>query len=92
MSTVKAVKKPAQVEAVQWTGDNYEELREFTKAPGTNNFDLYDTGAGADAEVWDEKLLDWVSVNPDDWIIMTSGRCFHKMGDADFLNDYEVVS
>ena len=31
METKKYVKKPIEVEAVQWTGDNAKEVQEFTK-------------------------------------------------------------
>lgn len=74
MSTVKIRKKPVTVEAVQWTGDNEDELREFTR----NGFDPFRMESRWEYQVEDETMTAvvfdylhsrWVPLQTGDWVI-----------------------
>lgn len=78
--------KPVTIEAIQWTGDNYEELLEFTK-------DGFNTGTrdsgGTWAEVWDYLQEDFVNVNLNDYIIKGTKGEFYPCDPEVFAEKYE---
>ena len=66
-------KKPVEIQAVQWTGDNAEEIKAFVgyKDTGECRFLTPDEFPGdwTLPHVWDELHATWVGVNDRDWII-----------------------
>lgn len=75
------VKKPVRVEAIQFTGENFYELRRFcdTHRDPYDEYDistfnpigLYSTSEDQEvvAEVWDKLHSTWVGVKAGQWII-----------------------
>ena len=58
-------KKPITIAAVQWTGDNADELVEFTGG----RFRALSPGGAITAEVFDDLHATWVGVMTDQWVI-----------------------
>ena len=93
MSEVRRFRKrPVEIEAVQWTGDNWYYLREWTD----NKFDvLYpddrDEDPEATAQVFDELHSTWVLVYDNDWIIRGVKGEFYPCRDGVFRETYEEV-
>ena len=85
-------KKPVEVEAVQWTGDNWYFIREWTD----NKFNvLYEEDRTDDpdatAEVLDGLHSTWVLVYDNDWIIRGVKGEFYPCRDEVFRETYEEV-
>lgn len=63
-------KRPIEVDAVQWTGDNVDDVVALT---GPENFERLDERPSDDPEatarVYDRLHSSWVLVRVDDWII-----------------------
>jgi hypothetical protein len=93
-------KNPVEIEAVQFTGDNVEEIQEFCgtfqweDAPGVNVFHLYQGGAevnGNVAEVWDKLHDTWVGVKRGQWIIRGLKGEYYPCDDNVFQDSYSEV-
>lgn len=85
--------RPVEIEAVQWTGDNADELREFTR----NRFRVVEpTDRGSDprpnAEVFDVLHSTWVGLRTSDWIICGVQGEFYPIKDAILRETYERVT
>lgn len=67
---MKFRKKPVVIEAVQFTGTNHKEIKEFTRG-GFEALDPNERERDSDitAEVWDELHETWVGVKDWQWII-----------------------
>jgi hypothetical protein len=75
-----------KVEAVQCTGDNFEELREFSMDPdGQPNLDSAD-------ELWVEDWGDWYPVSKGEWVVKQGPDNFMKVKDKDFRAEYAPCS
>lgn len=62
------VSKDSTVEAIQWTGDNWKDIKaSMGGGPmiGTARF----TGERPDLEIWVEKSKAWCVLKPGDWIV-----------------------
>lgn len=85
-------KKPVVVDAIQFTGDNFDEIRELTD----DEFHLVpqedrDDDPEIVAEVWDKLHSTWVGVKNDQWIIRGTEGEFYPC-DADvFARIYEAA-
>lgn len=85
-------KKPIEVEAVQWNGNNYHFIREWTG----NKFDALadDDRENCDdpeatAQVFDSLHSTWVLVYDRDWIIRGVKGEFYPCRDEVFQETYE---
>lgn len=58
-------KRPLEVEAIQWTGDNLDELRAFTNGL----FNVTTTSSVYTAKVYDALHGIWIPLVTGDWII-----------------------
>jgi hypothetical protein len=73
-------KKPVEIEAVRWTGDNMSELKEF--APGL--VETHEREARDDnltAEVWDYLHDTWVGIKTGQWVIRGTEGEFYPCED-----------
>lgn len=89
---MKFRKKPIVIEAIQFTGENFEEIEEFTGG----NFlpvDPFDRAEDSDiiAEVWDHLHSTWVGVKAGQWIIKGVKGEFYPHDEDLFLESYEEV-
>ncbi len=88
-------KKPVEVEAVQWTGNNEADLATFTdnrfaalSAEDRANCD----DLAATAQVFDVLHSTWVLVQTGDWIIRGVSGEFYPCRDEVFQQTYEAVA
>jgi hypothetical protein len=99
-------KNPVEIEAIQFTGDNVEEIREFCgtfrypasirtdDAPVVEAFHLYQGNASVNgniAEVWDKLHDTWVGVKRGQWIIRGLKGEFYPCDDEVFRSSYTEV-
>ena len=86
-------KKPVTVQAMKWTGDNTEEIREFT-ADGFDPIDPNEREPGSEivAEVWDYLHSTWVGVKIGQWIIEGVQGEHYPCDDDVFTATYEETS
>ena len=92
--TVKRFRtKPVEIEAMQFTGDNFDELDAWTEG----NF----TGEGLRAAHYDggfrglvfDKLHDtWIGVAPGQWIVRGAKQEFYPCDNETFFWKYEEVA
>src|SRR5687768_16712957 len=85
-------KRPVEIEAVQWTGDNEEELIGFTSnqfqalAPEDRSDDPEATGS-----VFDVLHSTWVLVYPGQWVIKGVKGEFYPIAEDVLAETYEPV-
>jgi hypothetical protein len=96
MSVITVRKKPVEVQAIQWTGANIDEIFEFT---GCDKFDLLDEqqrrdGADPDATaaVFDVLHSTWVLVYDGQWIIRGVKGEFYPCAADVFAETYEQLT
>lgn len=86
------VSKPNTVEAVQWTGDNWKQLKHDLwqgKTIGAARF----AGERPDLELWVEKSLAWCLLAVGDWIVREAdGIGFYPCKPEVFEAKYEPLS
>lgn len=84
-------KKPLEIEAIQWTGDNEAELFGFAEI----DFYPYDEHQreidGFTAEVYDRLHKTWIKVKTGDWILKGIQGEFYPCEEAVFAITYEAV-
>lgn len=87
-------KKPVEVEAVQWTGANLDEVQALTGSSDFCPVEPEDRGEGPDqtAEVYDKLHLTWVRVYDGQWIIKGVKGEFYPCADDVFRETYEPVT
>lgn len=93
-------KKPVVIEAIQWTGENLEELNKFThslfalfstEAP-VESFagDMSRDGSRPTAQVYDVLHETWVLLHTNDWIIKGVKGEFYPCRSDVFAETYEL--
>jgi hypothetical protein len=89
-------KRPVVVDAVQWTGDNLDEIYEFA---GCENFDMLDEQDRANcddpeatASVFDKLHSTWVLVYTGQWVIRGIKGEFYPCADDVFRETYEPAA
>lgn len=84
--------KPFEIEAIQFTGENFQELYGFCgwKFSNVEGLPLY-TRKGFTARVYDELHATWVSVKPGQWIILGQKGEFYPCDPEIFEAKYEPV-
>jgi hypothetical protein len=84
-------KRPIEVEALQWTGDNLPEMRSFAG----DNFEVrVDPGEHypeATGRVFDHLHRTWIFVQTHDWVVRDGHGAFYPVRDAVFKEIYEKV-
>jgi hypothetical protein len=81
------VKKPIEVQAIQWTGDNADELEVFARY----NFIIPDEGHIDCAEIYDRLHGTWIKVSVGDWVIRGVHGEFYPCNSDVFEVTYEKV-
>lgn len=96
MTTVQFRKKPVVIEAVQWTGDNEDELYAFT---GAQNFAVIhpDDRPNSDdpeatASVFDVLHSTWVLVYTGQWVIKGAKGEFYPINEQVLSETYDRVN
>lgn len=89
-STMRYRKKPVEVEAVRWTGQNVEELQAFA-GERFEHLDLEDREDDADAGIFDVLHSTWVKVYPGQWVIKGVAGEFYPCAHDVFQQTYEPV-
>ena len=90
-------KKPVEVDAVQWTGANAQEVNLFARGSGPGFDVLSDMDRGncndpeATAQVFDVLHSTWVLVYTGDWIIRGVKNELYPCRDEVFQETYEPV-
>jgi Fe-S cluster biosynthesis and repair protein YggX len=86
-------KKPQIIEAVQWTGDNFEQIKEFvgdkvSYFTWTRDRDFY-----INEEVLSIKsqTYDFIHVNMNNWIIKESDGSLYVLNNDSFTANYELM-
>lgn len=89
-------KKPVEVEALQWTGDNLDEMQEFVgmKNPFEQGFksNWKDRLEHLPAYVWVEPSRAWVPVHLNEWVVKGVNGEFYPCDPVIFRATYEAVS
>lgn len=89
-------KRPIEVDAVQWTGDNASEVKAFVgqRNNGEDGFLLPSeiTGVWDHAHVYDVLHETWVSVFIDQWVIKGVRGEFYPIDETVLADTYERVS
>lgn len=89
-------KKPITVEAVQWTGDNVDEIKAFVgfRDNGESRFLLPEeiTGVWEHPHVYDELHTTWVTVYPGQWVIKGVKGEFYPIAPDVLAETYEPVT
>lgn len=97
-------KIPVEVDAIQFTGDNYDEVIEWQNSfgpppvPGRPHpaqfweVDIQDRMGGVVAEVWDKLHVTWVGVKVNDYIIRGVVGEFYPVDRDVFWTTYEKVN
>lgn len=90
-------KRPVVVEAVQWTGFNLEELREWG---ATTTFDQSGParrvvpapgGPGSPLNLWVEANGAWLPIDPGEWVVRDR-LGFYPVKDEVFVETYEEAT
>lgn len=92
-------KNPVEIEAVQFTGDNWSEIQRFVGFhKSTDGYDIqtfnpigtYKTSDDEEivAEVWDKLHSTWVGVKKDQWVIKGIQGEFYPCDDYVFKQTY----
>ena len=98
---MKVRKRPVVLDAIQFTGNNADEVKEFIGVAGfrlLNQYELTHNGGalrypvdGIVALVWDRLHSTWVGVKSGDWIMIgTEGESW-PVDDAVFTKTYDVL-
>jgi hypothetical protein len=93
---MKYRKKPVVIEAVQFDGNNIEELQEFCMVNAPSFFQAVDEEDRDDdpeitAQVWDKLHSTWVGVKDGQWIIKGIQGEFYPCDPDVFEATYEKV-
>lgn len=94
MSIAKFRKKPVEITAVRWTGDNEAVVQSLTGRENFTRLDPEDTADDPDmtAQVFDRLHSTWVGVYTGQWIIKGVKGEFYPCAADVFEETYEPVS
>jgi hypothetical protein len=81
-------KRPIDVEAVQWTGDNLADVQKFTDLQFAELADEQKRGGPMTAEVFDKLHATWVKLRTGDWILKGTQGEFYPCAKAVFESTY----
>lgn len=89
MDTTRYRRRPAEVDAIQWTGDNATQLTAFagTRFAETAPEDRTDN-PDATAALLETEHESWFDLEPGDWVVRRSG-VFEALGPEEFADLYE---
>lgn len=81
--------KVVEVEAVQYTGDNYQEMKEFA-GDNISEIDAQDRGddPDCDLELLSSAHSNWIHIYKDDWVMRRDGN-YSRVNNDTFQQNYE---
>jgi len=82
-------RRPTEVTALQWTGDNTEEMKQFTD--GKFNVILGPELPQPNGEVYDHLHDTWIRVYPGQWVIKGTRGEFYPIAPDVLAETYEPV-
>lgn len=86
--------RPVEIEAVQFTGDNHEEMKKWTEDFWDDEHDAYNN-FGEEVKfkgrVFDILHDTWISVAPGQWIVRGAKGEFYPCDDETFHWKYEEI-
>ena len=85
-------KRPVEIEAIRFTGDNWDELRAFTSEGfRRSRWDHAGAPEGVIAEVWDKLHHSWIGVKASQWILRGVVGEYYPCADETFTATYDAV-
>lgn len=90
MPAQKYRKVPVTIEAIQWTGENYEEIREWAWTGADTEVATLDT-AVSQLMVWNSEEDQWIRCPLDHWVIKGIRGEYYPCSDVVFQRTYEAV-
>jgi hypothetical protein len=94
LRSMKYKSKPVEIDAVQWTGGNIEEITDFVGRDLLEITEITENGSGVIArvlQIWDDLQHTWVNANIDDYIIKGTEGEFYPCAESVFERKYEPV-
>lgn len=92
MKTIKAVKKPVEIEAVQWTGVNRSEIEQFCGYENTMFYHYVDDNKVFELQLKIKTLEGWLKANIGDYIIKGVKGEFYPCKEDIFKETYEILN
>lgn len=90
MPAQKYRKRPVTIEAIQWTGENYEEIREWAWTGPDTEVATLDTEV-SQLMVWNNQELQWINCPLTHWVIKGIAAEYYPCSDEVFQRTYESV-
>lgn len=90
MPAQKYRKVPVTIEAIQWTGVNYEEIREWAWVGPDTEVARLDTEE-TKLMVWNGEEVQWINCPLGHWVIKGIKGEFYPCSDEVFQRTYEAV-
>jgi hypothetical protein len=90
MPAQKYRKVPVTIEAIQWTGENYEEIREWAWTGADTEVATLDTEV-SQLMVWNSEEGQWIRCPLDHWVIKGIKGEYYPCSPDVFLRTYESV-
>lgn len=88
-------KKPVEIEAIRWTGDNAAEVKSFVgyRDNGESRFLLPSeiTGRWEHPAVWEDNHAQWIGVLPGYWVVRGTQGEFYPCDPDAFAATYEPI-
>lgn len=94
MPIIRARKKPVDVAALRWTGENLEEMQAFVgPEPVTHEagFRTFDTAPQPRGHVWAKLERGWIPCPVGHWVIRGVAGEFYPCDPDVFAETYEVL-
>lgn len=94
MPTKRFKTRPVEIDAMQFTGDNHDELVEWTGGQWESSHEEVDVFGHAvefKGMIFDELHQTWISVAPGMWIVRGAKGEFYPCDDETFHWKYEEV-
>ena len=89
-------KKPVEIQAVQWRGDNADEIKAFVGEREDNGEcrfllpgDIF--GVWHEPHIWEDNHKQWIAVLPNYWVIRGTQGEFYPCDPDAFESSYEEV-
>jgi hypothetical protein len=88
---MKYISKPVEIEAIQWNGNNYDEIRRFALENADIDVDSPNLDKGDQLLVWDKLQEQWIKANHGDYIIKGTKGEFYPCAEDVFVEKYTPV-
>jgi len=87
---VKFIQRCVEVEAIQWTGRNINQICEFLRDTDWDRITVTRNGPEHDLELYNRKSAAWIKiVYPSDWLVKETDQQVVAMADIHFTRRYQ---